>query len=94
MVVAARGGGSVLPVRSTKAILRDLVETAMPGVADGAASSMMVFHSPQVSQRPAHFGVTAPQDWQTKRAADLAMAEAPVVAGRSGANMVFRAAYV
>jgi hypothetical protein len=33
---------------------------------------MMVFHSPQASQRPAHFGVTAPQDWQTKRAVALA----------------------
>jgi hypothetical protein len=33
----------------------------------------MVFHSPQVSQRPAHFGVTAPQDWQTKRGAALAI---------------------
>jgi len=73
MVVAARGGGSVLPARSTKLTLRALFETAMPGVAEGAASSMMVFHSPQVSQRPAHFGVTAPQDWQTKRATDLAM---------------------
>jgi len=33
----------------------------------------MVFHSPQVSQRPAHFGVTAPQVAQTKRAGGLAM---------------------
>jgi hypothetical protein len=37
-------------------------------------SSSMVFHSPQVSQRPAHFGVTAPQDRQTKREAALANA--------------------
>ena len=28
----------------------------------------------QVSQRPAHFGVTAPQDWQTKRVVTLAKA--------------------
>jgi hypothetical protein len=31
-----------------------------------------VFHSPQVSQRPAHLEVTAPHDWQTKREAGLA----------------------
>jgi hypothetical protein len=31
-----------------------------------------VFHSPQVSQRPAHFSVIVPQDWQTKRVVDLA----------------------
>jgi hypothetical protein len=29
------------------------------------ASSTMLFHSPQLSQRPAHFGLTAPQLWQT-----------------------------
>jgi hypothetical protein len=34
----------------------------------------MLFHSPQVSQRPAHLGVTAPQDWQTKREVALANA--------------------
>jgi hypothetical protein len=37
-------------------------------------SGSTVFHSPQVSQRPAHFGVTAPQDWQTKRVVGLAKA--------------------
>jgi hypothetical protein len=31
-----------------------------------------VFHSRQVSQRPAHFGVTAPHDWQAKRVVALA----------------------
>jgi hypothetical protein len=35
-------------------------------------SGSTVFHSPQVSQRPAHFGVTAPQAWQTKRVVALA----------------------
>ena len=35
-----------------------------PGCA-ATVSSSMVFHSPQVSQRPAHFRVTAPQAWQT-----------------------------
>jgi hypothetical protein len=33
----------------------------------------MVFHSPQASQRPAHFWVTAPQFEQTKRVTGLAM---------------------
>jgi hypothetical protein len=37
-------------------------------------SSVMVFHSPQVSHRPAHFVVTAPQDWQTNRETGFAMA--------------------
>jgi len=36
-------------------------------------SSTMVFHSPQVSQRPAHFGAIAPQDWQTNRATGFGM---------------------
>ena len=35
-------------------------------------SGSTVFHSPQVSHLPAHFGVTAPQDWQTKRVVTLA----------------------
>ena len=33
--------------------------------AGGGASSCRVFHSPQASQRPCHFGWTAPQAWQT-----------------------------
>jgi hypothetical protein len=37
-------------------------------------SSEMEFHSPQASQRPAHFWVTAPQAEQTKRVTGLAMA--------------------
>jgi hypothetical protein len=40
-------------------------------------SSMMAFHSPQDSQRPLHFGVTAPQDWQTNCEARLATAKGP-----------------
>ncbi len=36
------------------------------------ASSTMLFHSSQASQRPAHFGLTAPQFWQTKREVGLA----------------------
>jgi hypothetical protein len=30
-----------------------------------------VFHSPQASQRPAHFAETAPQDWQTKAVVEV-----------------------
>ena len=62
MPTGALGGGSALPARPTKV-------TDRPGVALAAGpgravtvSSTMVFHSPQVSQRPAHFRVTAPQD--------------------------------
>jgi hypothetical protein len=33
----------------------------------------MLFHSPQLSQRPAHLDDALPQDWQTKFEADLAM---------------------
>ena len=41
----------------------------------GAASSVMVFHSPQLSQRPLHFDVTEPQLWQTKRLIARAIAQ-------------------
>ena len=34
---------------------------------------MIVFHSPQLSQRPDHLDAVLPQDWQTKLEADLAM---------------------
>jgi hypothetical protein len=30
-----------------------------------------VFHSPQLSQRPAHLGEADPQDWQTYVVTDL-----------------------
>ena len=49
-----------------------------------AASSAMAFHSPQASQRPAHLPVTAPQDWQTKRAVDFAMSGFLGVVGDEG----------
>ena len=77
MPVAARGGGSALPARPTK---RDARPAALCAAGPGraaTASSTMVFHSPQVSQRPAHFGVTAPQDWQTKRLCCLAIGDPP-----------------
>jgi hypothetical protein len=33
----------------------------------------MLFHSPQLSQRPAHLEEAAPQDWQMKVEFDLAI---------------------
>jgi hypothetical protein len=76
MPIAARGGGSALPARSTNAIfgprLGFVLPCARPGPAS-TASSTMVFHSPQLSHLPAHLPVTAPQDWQTKRATDFAI---------------------
>jgi hypothetical protein len=44
------------------------------GGPDGeAASSMMLFHSPQAAHFPAQREVTAPQAWQTKALDALAM---------------------
>ena len=72
MPVGQRGGGSALPARSTNATRRaDPALAAGPG-RGAIASSTMVFHSPQASQRPAHLGLTAPQLWQTKREVGLA----------------------
>lgn len=48
---------------------RPLLREALPGpppTPPPVCSSTMVFHSPQLSQRPTHLAVTAPQDWQTK----------------------------
>jgi len=53
-----------------------------PGLAS-TVSSTNVFHSPHMSQRPAHLGCTAPQDWQTKRATGLATS-APTVGEQQG----------
>jgi hypothetical protein len=47
-------------------------------------SSSTVFHSPQVSQRPAHLGVTAPQERQTKRVTGLATLSGRVWIGHVG----------
>ena len=70
---------------------------AGPGA--GAASSAMVFHSPHDSQRPLHLVVTAPHDWQTKRASGRAMSvkvvlrQAPAVAVQpAGLVLVVRVA--
>src|SRR5580658_2618405 len=77
MPVLARGGGAVSPARPTKvtAFPARLLGPGRLGPACGVtASSTMVFHSPQASQRPAHFGARAPQPWQTKREVGLANA--------------------
>ncbi len=60
----ARGGGSALPCRPTKATRRPAPVLAAPGRAS-TVSSTSVFHSPHASHLPTHFGYTAPQDWQT-----------------------------
>ena len=72
MPVGQRGGGSALPARSTNATRRPAPPLAAGPGRGVIASSTMLFHSPQVSQRPAHFGLTAPQLWQTKREVGLA----------------------
>src|ERR1700712_4525379 len=65
--VLARGGGSAWPSRPAKVIRPARTLPVLVATARGSpTSSMMVFHSPQASQRPLHFECTAPQDWQTK----------------------------
>src|ERR1700759_675448 len=63
--------------------MRPLPARARPppaGPGAGAASSTMVFHSPQLSQRPLHLLVAALHDWQTKRFSGRAMSVQPVLA--------------
>ncbi len=76
MPVAARGGGAASPVSATKPSFFPAAGFGRER-AGSAVSSATVFHSPQVSHRPAHFGVTAPQAWQTKRATGRAMSARP-----------------
>src|SRR5271154_4541967 len=74
MPVTRRGGGASSDLRSSSANLRPLVLRAAP-LPMGAAlpSSVMVFQPPQASHLPDHLDETAPQDWQTKLAEDLAI---------------------
>lgn len=71
MPVGMRGGGAALPasasnaMRPPRADVRAGAPSAGPAPAAAGGSSAMVFHSPQDSQRPDHFALTAPQDWQT-----------------------------
>ena len=77
MPVGQRGGGGVSPARPTNSSGRP--DAGFPGPGRAMASSTMVFHSPQPSQRPAHLGLTAPQLWQTKR--DVGFAKGTVSGG-------------
>ncbi len=72
MPVGRRGGGSAVPARSTNATRRPAPPLAAGPGRGAIASSTMVFHSPQASQRPTHRGLTPPQLWQTKREVGLA----------------------
>ncbi len=65
--VGMRAGGAEEPCRPTNSTRRPPPSLAAgPGPRTGAAaSSCRVFHSPQASQRPCHFGWTPPQAWQT-----------------------------
>jgi hypothetical protein len=73
MPVVRRGSRSAGPSRAWNSSLWDAFPPRPPGPPGprppgatlATVSSTMVFHSPQDSQRPPHFGVTAPQDWQT-----------------------------
>src|SRR5437868_2652318 len=76
MPLSMRGGAALSPLRPTRREARPLGRLAplAPDSGVGADSSTIVFHSPQLSQRPAHFDETAPQDWQTNWDVVLAMA--------------------
>ena len=66
MPMRRRGAGSALPARATKSMARPPRRAVWrPPVGRGAASSTRLFQAPHASQRPAHFGEEAPQDWQT-----------------------------
>src|SRR5271169_3609816 len=71
-----RGASWLLPVRLSSANRRplrlDLIETGMV-VAPVTSSSASVFHSPQESHLPCQRLYAAPQFWQTKERAFLAM---------------------
>src|SRR5204863_9537279 len=71
-----RGASWLLPVRLSSANSRPLrllrIETGIV-VAPVTSSSTSVFHSPQDSHLPCQRLYAAPQFWQTKESADLAM---------------------
>ena len=62
MPVTARGGGATSPCRPTKVTFWPAGAFAAPPGRGLMASGSIEFHSRQASQRPAHLGVTAPQD--------------------------------
>jgi len=71
-----RGASWLLPVSDSSANFRPLrlerIDTGMV-VAPVVSSSVSVFHSPQESHLPCQRLYAAPQFWQTKERADLAM---------------------
>src|SRR6266851_2604618 len=71
-----RGASWLLPVRLSSTNLRPLrlerTETGI-AVAPVVSSSESVFHSPQESHLPCQRLYAAPQFWQTKESADLAI---------------------
>src|SRR4051812_37023208 len=71
MPVEARAASSVLLSSMVSSIFLPLPEVKPLGVAS-LTSSIMLFQLPQASQRPAHLGWDAPQDWQVKCELDLA----------------------
>lgn len=67
-----RGGGALSPASGTNCsrdVAAPFAGRALPPASGvgATASSTRLFHAPQVSQRPAHFGNAAPHCWQTKR---------------------------
>src|SRR6266700_4865746 len=73
-----RGASWLLPVSDSSANFRplrlDRIETGIV-VAPVRSSSTSVFHSPQESHLPCQRLYAAPQFWQTKERADLAMGD-------------------
>src|SRR6266481_10067824 len=72
----SRGASWLLPVRlsslNTRPLRLERTETGI-AVAPVVSSSASVFHSPQASHLPCQRLYAAPQFWQTKESADLAM---------------------
>jgi hypothetical protein len=75
MPVWMRGCGGLSPRRPTRreALPFGRLAPLAPETGAEVFSSIIVFHSPQLSQRPDHLEAVLPQDWQTKLDADLAM---------------------
>ena len=66
MPVGTRGGGAAVPSSPTNSTRRPPPALAAGPLGRGAgASSWRVFHSPQASHLPCHFGCVPPQAWQT-----------------------------
>src|ERR1041385_1209471 len=74
MPVARRGGNSSGAFRSSSANGRPFARARAPAPTGIAPpSSTIVFQPPHASQRPDHFAVSAPQDWQTNDVWTLAL---------------------